>query len=334
MQVTVGGYVMTPTETAGAWIPLVVAIAMLSIALGLIERMSKQATQNPKFFYLFTGKVDAMNKVAAVLVLFVLLLFPAVSASSTVFSLRQNNVCYEVWGGFNGDAVGNSTYLPAPDGKFVLWINDTSGSWGLSKLSRGLMPHYWGIRYGLLDDEFEIRRGLPTWDLILDIDLKLVDYQPYTPDNSSTNVAIVLFFESVEPGVDYQVKCYQTELQFFSYYGDRIQKDQDWFFEWRNDSVAQFKLADNLQPGVYKHYHINLMDYITQMMECYKLNHVRLKHVEIFTEAYKGYCEFEVYSAKIYVDQNLASPYFVQPIIPIILVLGLCVVLFLIFLRR
>lgn len=41
VQVTVGGYTLTPTETATAWVPLVIAIAMLSVALGLIERMSK-----------------------------------------------------------------------------------------------------------------------------------------------------------------------------------------------------------------------------------------------------------------------------------------------------
>lgn len=224
-------------------------------------------------------------------------------ANSQVFSLRQDNVCYETWGGFNGDAIGASYYDNSSD-KFVMWINDTSGSWGLSKLSRGLMPHYWGLRYSLLDDEFEIRRWLPTWELVLDIDLKLVNYTPYTPDNSSTNVAIVLFFESVEPGVEYQVKCYQTELQFFSYYGDRIQKNQEWFFEWRNDSVAQFKLADNLEPGVYRHYSINLIPHIKRMMEYYKLDHVKLKHIEIFTEAYKGYCEFEVYRAKMTVEKK------------------------------
>lgn len=273
-----------------------------------------------------------MAKYALVFALVALLALPAVSASSTAFTLRPDNVCYEVWGGFNGDAVGNSTYFPAPDGKFVMWINDTSGSWGLSKLSRGLMPHYWGLRYALLDDEFEIKRGLPTWDLILDIDLKLVRHEPYTTDNSSTNVAIVLFFDGYKD--DYQVKCYQTELQFFSHYGDGVYKDQTNYFEWRNDSVAQFKLGDNLKPGEYKHYSINLIPYIQQMMDFYKLDHVKLKHVEIFTEAYKGYCEFEVYSAKIYVDQNLASPYFVKPLVPIVLVLGLCAVVFLAFWRR
>ena len=235
--------------------------------------------------------------------LFFLLLAPVVTAG-IVFSLRPDNVCYEIWGGFNGDAVGNSTYL---NGKFVLWINDTSGSWGLSKLSRGLMPHYWGIRYGLLEDEFEVREGFPTRDLVLDIDLKLVNYSAYDPGNSSTNVAIVLFFDGYKE--DYQVKCYQTELQFFSYYGDRIQKNQTWFFEWRNDSVAQFKLADNLQPGERKHYSIDLIPYIQQMMHYYKLDHVKLKHVEIFTEAYKGYCEFEVYQANMAAEQKPALPF-------------------------
>jgi len=227
-------------------------------------------------------------------------------ANSPVFSLRPDNVCYEVWGGFNGDAVGAS-YYDNSSGKFVMWINDTSGSWGLSKLSRGLMPHYWGIRYGLLEDEFEVREGFPTRDLVLDIDLKLVNYSAYDPGNSSTNVAIVLFFDGYKE--DYQVKCYQTELQFFSYYGDRIQKNQTWFFEWRNDSVAQFKLADNLQPGERKHYSIDLVPYVQQMMHYYKLDHVKLKHVEIFTEAYKGYCEFEVYQANMAAEQKPALPF-------------------------
>lgn len=254
----------------------------------------------------------------------------AVYAGSLVFSLNPNNVCYEVWGGFNGDAVGDSYYDPV-NGKFVMWINDTSGSWGLSKLSRGLMPHYWGLRYGLLDNEFEIKKGLPTQDLILDIDLKLVNYANYTCSNSSANVAMVLFFDGFK--TDYQVKCYQTEIQFFSYYGDRVQSNQVWFFEWRNDSVAQFKLADNLQPGVYKHYSINLIPYIQQMMDYYKLDHVKLKHVEIFTEAYKGYCEFEVYSAKITPELNLVSPYLVQPLIPIGAFIILAIFAFLIFYR-
>ncbi len=253
--------------------------------------------------------------------------------NSTVFELDDGNVCYEVWGGFNGNAVGNSTYLPEPGGKFVMWINDTSGSWGLSKLSRGLMPHYWGLRYSLLDDEFEVKRGLPTWDLVLDIDLKLVRYEPYDPGNSSTNVAIVLFFESIEPEVDYQVKCYQTELQFFSYYGDRVYANRVSYFEWRNDSVAQFKLEDNLEPGEYKHYSINLIPYIQQMMDFYKLDHVKLKHIEIFTEAYKGYCEFEVYSAKMTLGQGPAPPY-LESLMLSVLILALCAFAFSIFARR
>ncbi|MBC7113228.1 MAG: hypothetical protein H5T34_04310 [Candidatus Methanomethyliales bacterium] len=275
------------------------------------------------------------EKAQIMLMLLVGLLLPAplVSSASVVFSLNPNNVCYETWGGFNGDAIGNSTYDPI-NGKFIMWINDTSGSWGLSKLSRGLMPHYWGLRYALLDEEFEVKRGLPTRDLILEIDLKLVNYTVYEPGNSSTNVAIVLFFESLNPKVDYQVKCYQTELQFFSYYGDAVYANRVSYFEWRNDSVAQFKLADNLQPGVYKHYSIKLNDYIEQMMVYYKLDHVKLKHIEIFTEAYKGYCEFEVYQAKISADWNLASPDLVQPLIPIGALLLLLTFAFLLFYRR
>ncbi len=270
-------------------------------------------------------------RTALIVPLIFLLLFPVVSAKSTVFSLNPSNVCYETWGGFNGDATGSSSYDTA-NGKFVMWVNDTSGSWGLSKLSRGLMPHYWGLRYALLDDEVEVKRGLPTWDLNLSIDLKLVNYTVYTPDNSSANVAIVLFFDGYKD--DYQVKCYQTELQFFSYYGDDVYSNSTSYFEWRNDSVMQFKLADNLQPGEYKHYDINLLPYIQQMMDCYHLDHVKLKHVEIFTEAYQGYCEFEVYQAQINTVHNLASPYFIKPLIPIVMVIGLCFIMFLVFYRR
>ncbi len=272
----------------------------------------------------------------AVLYLLFLAVVPSLSfacADSTLFSLNSQNVCYEVWGGFNGDAVGAS-YYDNSSAKFIMWINDTSGSWGLSKLSRGLMPHYWGLRYGLLDQEFEIKKGFPTQDLILEIDLKLVDYMPYDPGNSSTNVAIVLFFESLDPEVNYQVKCYQTELQFFSYYGDAVCANMVSYFEWRNDSVAQFKLADNLKLGVYKHYSIKLNDYIDQMMNYYKLDHVKLKHVEIFTEAYKGYCRFEVYQAKMNMVQRPASPSTLWSIILALLILVLCAIALLLFVRR
>ncbi|MBC7120579.1 MAG: hypothetical protein H5T33_03230 [Candidatus Methanosuratus sp.] len=256
---------------------------------------------------------------------------PMASANPTVFRLQPDTVERETWGGFNGDAVGDSAYDPV-NGKFVMWINDTSGSWGLSKISRGLMPHDWGTRHALLDNEVEIKRGYPTYDLILYIDLKLVNYTAYTPDNSSTNVAIVLFFDGFKD--DYQVKCYQTELQFFSYYGDRVQSNQVWFFEWRNDSVAQFKLADNLKPGEYKHYNINLIPYIQQMMDYYHLDHVKLKHIEIFTEAYKGYCEFEVYQAQINVEHNWASQHLVKLLIIILVGVALCILALLILSRR
>ncbi|MEJ5292112.1 MAG: hypothetical protein WHS82_00790 [Candidatus Methanosuratincola sp.] len=276
-----------------------------------------------------------MRGLAAILV-FGLMLFPTVAASTPVFVFSPDKVRYEVWGGFNEDAVGNSSYvdvgLIGGGGYARLWINDTSGSWGLSKISRGLMPHYWGLRYGLLDDEFEVKRNMPTWDLILDIDLKLVNYTAYDPGNSSTNVAIVLFFDGYKE--DYQVKCYQTELQFFSYYKDNVYANRVSYFEWRGDGVAQFKLADNLKPGEYKHYSIRLNDYIQQMMDYYKLDHVKLKHVEIFTEAYKGYCEFEVYQAKIYVDHNLASPHMIKPLTAILIGIGFCAIALLIFIRR
>lgn len=100
------------------------------------------------------------------------------------------------------------------------------------------------------------------------------------------------------------------------------------------DGVAQFKLADNLKPGEYKHYSIVLNDYIEQMMTYYKLDHVKLKHVEIFTEAYKGYCEFEVYQAKINVEQNLASPRLIQPLTAILIGIGFCAVALIVFSRR
>lgn len=41
VQATVDSYTMTPTETAFAWTPLVIAFAMLSMALGLLRKMSR-----------------------------------------------------------------------------------------------------------------------------------------------------------------------------------------------------------------------------------------------------------------------------------------------------
>ena len=240
-----------------------------------------------------------------------------------IFILAQDNVCFEVWKGFNNDGVGYSAF---ENGKFRMWINDTSGGWSLSKISRGLMPHYWGLRYAPIN-EIEIKKSVNFFssDIILEIDLKLIDYRNYTVSNSSMNVAIVLFFDGFI--TDYQEKCYQTEIQFFSYYGDRIQKDQEWYFTWRNDSVAQFKLSDNLQKGVFKHYKINLLPYIENMMKYYNLNHVKLKHIEIFTEAYKGYSEFEVYSAKIYLNRNLFSSSFIIFIITYYIFLSAYIIL-------
>ena len=240
-----------------------------------------------------------------------------------IFILAQDNVCFEVWKGFNNDGVGYSAF---ENGKFRMWINDTSGGWSLSKISRGLMPHHWGLRYAPIN-EIEIKKSVNFFssDIILEIDLKLIDYRNYTVSNSSMNVAIVLFFDGFI--TDYQEKCYQTEIQFFSYYGDRIQKDQEWYFTWRNDSVAQFKLSDNLQKGVFKHYKINLLPYIENMMKYYNLNHVKLKHIEIFTEAYKGYSEFEVYSAKIYLNRNLFSSSFVIFIITYYIFLSAYIIL-------
>jgi hypothetical protein len=234
-------------------------------------------------------------------------LCPIVLAQNLVFNLSPETVCLETWKGFNNDAIGNASFVY---GKFVLWINDTSGGWGLSKISRGLMPHYWGLRYALLDNEVEFTTNYYP-NLILDIDLKLIEYQNYTVSNSSMNVAIVLFFDGYI--TNYQEKCYQTEIQFFSYYGDKIQKGQQWFFTWRNDNVAQFKLEDNLQQGIFKHYSMNMTPYIKIMMQQYGLSHAKLKHIEIFTEAYKGYSKFEVYSAKIIIDDNETQKWYQDP---------------------
>jgi len=245
------------------------------------------------------------------LIFLVFLLLPfsifLLNTEEEIFVLNPQNVCYEVWGGFNGDAVGDSRF---EDGKFKMWINDTSGSWGLAKLSRGLMPHYWGLRYAPLKREIEIQRfGVPlSFDVILKISLRLNAYQNYTVSNSSTNVAIVFFFDGYK--TDYQEKCYQTEIQFFSYYGEGIIKGKEYYFTWRNDSVAQFKLEDNLKVGEFKEYEINLLPYINKMMIYYKLDKVKLKHIEIFTEAFKGYCSFEVYSCQIVLRKNFTSPNF------------------------
>jgi len=209
-----------------------------------------------------------------------------------VFVLAPNSVCCEVWKGFNDDGVGESNFT---DYRFRMWINDTSGGWALSKVCRGLMPHGWGLRYAPIK-EIELSE-ISSFDVELDITLKLIDYKNYTVDNSSMNIAICLFFDGYK--TDYQQSCYQTEMQFFSYYGDRIQKNQTWYIPWRNDSVAQFKLADNLQKGEIKHYEISLKPYFLDMMNHYNLTKAKLKHIEIFTEAYKGYCEFEVYDCKI-----------------------------------
>ena len=261
------------------------------------------------------------------LIFLILLVMPFLTffyqSREEIFILAQDNVCFEVWKGFNNDGVGYSAF---ENGKFRMWINDTSGGWSLSKISRGLMPHYWGLRYAPIN-EIEIKKTVNflSSDIILEIDLKLIDYRNYTVSNSSMNVAIVLFFDGFI--TDYQEKCYQTEIQFFSYYGDRIQKDQEWYFTWRNDSVAQFKLSDNLQKDVFKHYKINLLPYIENMMNYYNLNHVKLKHIEIFTEAYKGYSEFEVYSAKIYLNRNLFSSSFIIFIITYYIFLSAYIIL-------
>jgi len=214
--------------------------------------------------------------------------------SEEILTVTSSNVCREVWAGFKNDSVGNSSFV---DGKVRIWINDTSGSWGLAKIGRGQMPHYWGVRYALLDNEIEIS-NVSAPEVKLDIRLRLVEYHNYTNTNSSMNMAICFFFDGNI--TDYQQTCYQTEIQFFSYFGDRIQNDQAWYFlVWRNDGVAQFRLADNLKKGEIKRYEINVTPFIMNMVNHYGLPRAKLRHIEIFTEAYKGYCEFELYDCKI-----------------------------------
>jgi hypothetical protein len=215
-----------------------------------------------------------------------------------VFALSEDNVRREVWQGFNNDGVGESSFA---DYRFKMWINDTSGGWALSKISRGLMPHGWGLRYAPVN-EIELTRQNPP-NVTLDITLKLIDFRNYTATNSSMNVAICLFFDGCV--VEYQEASYQTEIQFFSYYGDRIQTGQIWNFSWRNNSVTQVKLADNLSKGEIRDYEMNITPYILGMMSHYGLSRIKLKHIEIFTEAYAGYSEFELYHAKITAIKNV-----------------------------
>lgn len=251
------------------------------------------------------------------LFLFLFLLVPYVHANNivTVFNLSPNNIILEVWSGFNHDAIGNSSF---GDGKFTLWINDTSGGWGLAKIARGLMPHYWGLRYALLDYEFELRKqDNPTVNL--EIDLKLVNYSYYQEINSTINVALVLFFDGYI--TDYQEHCYQTEIQFFSLEDGNIISNIERPLTWRNDSVSQFKLADHLELGIFKSYSINLTPYIKKMMNTYSLDQVKLKHVEISVEACRGYGKFDIYSAKI-TFQNGTTPNLVLAFLPLILVVA------------
>ncbi|MGQ9538825.1 MAG: hypothetical protein ACUVTE_04485 [Candidatus Bathycorpusculaceae bacterium] len=73
-----------------------------------------------------------------------------------VFSLSPTSVAYEVWSSFTGDAFGDAMFQ---DNVFKLWVNDTSGGWGLAKVCRGIMPHNWGLRYAMLDYEPVITKG-------------------------------------------------------------------------------------------------------------------------------------------------------------------------------
>lgn len=224
------------------------------------------------------------------------------SSEEEVFALSEDNVRREVWQGFNSDGVGESSFT---DYRFRMWINDTSGGWALSKVCRGLMPHGWGLRYAPVN-EIELSQQNPL-NVTLDITLKLIDFRNYTATNSSMNVAICLFFEGNT--VEYQEASYQTEMQFLNYYEDRIILDEIWNFAtpW-NDSITQVKLADNLQKGEIKHYEMNITPYILGMMNHYGLSQVKLKHIEIFTEAYNGYSEFELYHAKLTAIRNTTLP--------------------------
>lgn len=221
--------------------------------------------------------------------------------SEDVFVLAEDNNRREVWRGFNNDGVGESVFV---DYRFRMWINDTSGGWALSKTCRGLMPHGWGLRYAPLNEIELTQQNL--LDVTLGITLKLVDFRNYTATNSSMNIAICLFFESNK--AEYQEASYQTEIQFFSYYADRIQTDQIWNFQWRNDSVTQVKLPHSLQKGEIENYEMSITQQILRMMSVYGLSWIKLKHIEIFTEAYKGYSEFELYDAKITMIRNATAP--------------------------
>lgn len=52
-----------------------------------------------------------------------------------------------------------------------------------------------------------------------------------------------------------------------------------------------------------------------------------------FFQPFAGF-EFEAYQAKISVEQNLTSPYLIQPLVTFEIGLGLCVVLFIVLARR
>lgn len=94
-----------------------------------------------------------------------------------------------------------------------------------------------------------------------------------------------------------------------AYYGSKRSSGFS-FHNWRGDDVAQFRLDDYLKKDQFKTYKINISPYIKSMMKKYGLDHVKLKHLEIFTEAYKGYCCFELYYCKIYILREVTSPYF------------------------
>jgi hypothetical protein len=232
------------------------------------------------------------------------------------------------------DAYGNATFR---NGKFILWVNDTSGGWGLAKICRGLMPHDWGLRYAPLDNEIIIDRN-DELKLNLEFDVKLLSYKPFTASNSSVNVAVTFFWRGFNQ--PYHVKCYQTELQFFSYFGDGVKTGEKWFFTYRfGDEVAQFKIVDNLKVGAFKHYELDVMPHVKEMMTRFGLQEIQLKHVEIFVEAYKGYGAVEVYFAKISLEPTCVQNHFgftlLLVIISLILIaIGMVIVFYKLFKRN
>ena len=66
----------------------------------------------------------------------------------------------------------------------------------------------------------------------------------------------------------------------------------------------------------------------------YKLDRLIPKHVEVLTEACKGYCEFQGYSANVSAERSLAPPCLIQPLTAIGILALFCALAFLIRHRR